>query len=90
MNRFLVCANAKCCFVLDRRINGSSLNRLQQVLTKCPACGSQWSSNCPSCGEALTVKSVAGRLRRVCCSTKAHSRAEIAERPLAMAAQFGD
>jgi len=89
MNRFLVCSNAKCCFLLDRRINGSSADGLQQVLTKCPDCGSQFSSTCPSCGEALAVRSVAGRPRRVCCNAKAHSSVEIAERPLAMAAQFG-
>ena len=89
MSRFLVCANSKCCFVLDCRINGSSADGLQQVLTACPACGSEWSSTCPSCGETLTVRSVAGRPRRVCCSSKTHASAEIAERPLAMAAQFG-
>jgi hypothetical protein len=63
MYRFLVCANSKCCFVLDRRM-------------------------CPSCGETLAVKSVAGQSRRVCCSNKSRSNAVVAEPSLAMAAQF--
>lgn len=39
MERFLVCKNLKCHFVLDRRINGQSVDGAHHILEKCPACG---------------------------------------------------
>jgi hypothetical protein len=90
MYRFLICDNAKCCFVLDCRINGRLLDGVQQLLTKCPSCGCNWSSMCPSCGQALAVKSVAGLPRRVCCEPRTHlDGASNDHRSLVAAAQFG-
>jgi len=78
MERFLICNNPKCHFVLDRRINGKSLDGAQLILKKCPACGSDWSSTCPSCNQALAVKLVAGLPYSVCCDHKPHANARAA------------
>jgi len=53
MERFMVCDNPGCRFILDRRINGKSLDGAQLVLKKCPACGGDWSAACPSCNQPL-------------------------------------
>jgi hypothetical protein len=70
MDRFLICENSRCRFLLDRRINGRSQGAVQHILKKCPSCGSSWSLTCPSCGQALAVKSVQGQLHSVCCDSK--------------------
>jgi hypothetical protein len=36
MERFMVCDNPGCRFILDRRINGKSRDSAQLVLKKCP------------------------------------------------------
>jgi hypothetical protein len=78
MERFLICSNPKCHFVLDRRINGGSSDGAQLILKKCPACGGGWSSTCPSCAHALAVKLVAGLPQSVCCDRKLAARARAA------------
>ncbi len=70
MEHFLICNNSECHFVLDRRINGRSLDGAQLILKKCPACGGDWSSTCPSCAQALVVKLVAGLPQSGCCDRK--------------------
>jgi hypothetical protein len=78
MDRFLVCASSKCRFVLDRRINGASLDGVQDIVKKCPSCGASWSTTCPSCGQALAVKLVRGLPHSVCCDRKSHAGAAAA------------
>lgn len=89
MGPFLVCSNPKCLFLLDRRTNGKSLDGAEKILTKCPSCGRSWSSTCPSCGQTLAVKNLAEQPRRVCCTAKQHTSAEIAQSPAVVAAQAG-
>jgi hypothetical protein len=78
MDHFLVCNNAQCRFVLDRRINGKSLDAAQLILKKCPACGGAWSTSCPSCTQALAVKMVGGLPRFACCERKPAANARAA------------
>lgn len=78
MNRFLICDNPKCRFMLDRRLNGQSLDGVQSILKNCPSCGADWSSNCPSCGQALAVKLIDGLPHSSCCERKAHAKVRAA------------
>ncbi len=78
MERFLVCSNAKCRFVLDRRINGKSLDGAHLILKKCPDCGGEWSSTCPSCAQPLAMKLVAGLPQFACCERKPKAAAQAA------------
>jgi len=78
MERFLICNNPKCHFVLDRRINGKSLDGAQLILKRCPACGGAWSSTCPSCAQNLAVKLVDGLPHSVCCDRKPPASARAA------------
>jgi hypothetical protein len=77
MERFLIYNNAKCHLVLDRRIHGKSPDGPQFILKKCPACGGDWSSSCPSCAQALAMK-VVGGLPHTCCDRKPDARARAA------------
>jgi hypothetical protein len=61
MERYSICKNPSCRFVLDRRVKGESLE-ISQYLKKCPACGAGWSSACPFCNRALTINFVGGLL----------------------------
>jgi hypothetical protein len=70
MERFLVCNNPSCHSVLDRRINGKSLDGAHLIEKKFPACGGAWSSTCPSCSQALAVKLVDGLPHSVGCNHK--------------------
>ena len=83
MERFLICNNSKCHFVLDRRIDGKSLNGAHLMLKKCPDCGGDWSSTCPSCARPLAMKLVEGLPQSKCCDRKADVRA--AQYPLGIA-----
>ncbi len=67
MENVLVCENPRCHFVLDRRINGTSLDGVQKIVKKCPACGSGWSSSCPYCDQPLAVNFADGHLIAACC-----------------------
>jgi hypothetical protein len=67
MPRFLICINPDCRFVLDRRLNGASLDGVQKILKTCPACHTDWSSLCPFCDHTLDVTFVAGRPVSACC-----------------------
>jgi len=78
MERFLICNNSKCHFVLDRRINGESRDGAQLILEKCPACGGDWSTTCPSCAQALAIKLVDGLPHSVCCDHKPSASARAA------------
>jgi hypothetical protein len=42
MKYFLVCSNPACRMILDRRINGESLDGVGKIVKKCPECGSAW------------------------------------------------
>ena len=81
MERFVICNNASCHFVLDRRVNGKSPDGAQLILRKCPACGGDWSSICPSCAKSLAVKLVAGLPHSVCCNRKQVANVRAAEFP---------
>jgi hypothetical protein len=78
MERFLVCNNTKCHFVLDRRINGKSVDGAHLILKKCPVCGGAWSSTCPSCMQTLAMKLVGGLPHAVCCERKPDAKARAA------------
>jgi hypothetical protein len=78
MERFLICNNPTCHFILDRRINGKSQDGAQLILKKCPACGGDWSSTCPSCAQPLAMKMVGGLPRSVCCDRKPDAGARAA------------
>ena len=43
MNDFLVCSNPECHMILDRRMDGESLDGARQIVKTCPECGSAWS-----------------------------------------------
>jgi len=75
MERFLICNDPKCQFVLDRRIDGKSLVGAHLILKKCPECGGNWSSTCPACAQPLAIKLVAGLPQSACCDRKANARA---------------
>ena len=78
MDHFLVCNNPKCHFVLDRRINGRTVDGAHLILKKCPACGGAWSTTCPSCAQALAVKLVGGLPHFACCDRKPDANARAA------------
>lgn len=78
MDHYFICSNPKCRFVLDRRIDGKSLDGAHLVLKKCPACGGDWSSTCPSCSLALVVRLVGGVPHTACCERKSHAKARAA------------
>ena len=79
MERFLVCNNPKCHFVLDRHIDGKPSYGAQLILKKCPDCGGDWSATCPACEHPLAVKLVGGLLRSVCCERSRATNARAAE-----------
>jgi predicted amidophosphoribosyltransferase len=70
MQCFLICKNPGCRFILDRRVNGTSLDGVQKILKTCPACGDDWSSSCPYCNQPLTVSFVDGLPCSACCGHK--------------------
>jgi ssDNA-binding Zn-finger/Zn-ribbon topoisomerase 1 len=78
MDHFSICRNPKCRFVLDRRVNGKSLEDPLLILKKCPACGGGWSSTCPFCGQALTLKLIDRHLHSSCCGQRLQPRARAA------------
>ena len=58
MERYLICENPRCRFVLDLgelRLNGAVPPRLKPLLSKCPDCGRPWSGKCPFCVQPLEV-----------------------------------
>jgi len=78
MDIYLICKNQSCRFVIDRRVNGKSLDIPQLILKECPACGSAWSSTCPSCSRALTIKFADGLPRLGCCGQRLRAEAKAA------------
>jgi hypothetical protein len=88
MARFLICSNSKCHLVLDRYVNGRSLNGLSTSLPTCPSCGGSWSSTCPSCGHALAVRLDAERPRRICCAAKRKAEESAEQPPLTLPARL--
>lgn len=78
MDHLLICKNARCRFVLDARVNGKLQADSHLVLKSCPACGSQWSSACPFCGAALTMKLMDGLPSSSCCSRRLRADAKAA------------
>jgi hypothetical protein len=77
MERYLICENAKCRFVLDRRIDGKSLDGAD-IVKKCPACGGAWSPSCPACSQTLAVKLVGELPHIICCDRKPNAKARAA------------
>jgi hypothetical protein len=78
MSSFLICTNAACRFLLDRRLNGRSMDGVRKILQHCPDCGGDWSSACPSCGQALAVKITNGLPRSACCEHRAYHDRRVA------------
>jgi hypothetical protein len=78
MNHFLVCENPRCRFILDRRVNGQSLDGARKILKECPACGGNWSSSCAFCGRVLIVSFVNGLPHTACCRHKLRAEAKAA------------
>lgn len=75
MDSHIICSNPGCRFILDRRVNGASLDGVRKIIKQCPECGGDWSSVCPFCEKPLTVK-IANKLPiSVCCGRKL--RAEV-------------
>jgi hypothetical protein len=67
MDSHLICNNPGCRFILDRRINGASLDGVRNIVKQCPECGSDWSSLCPFCERPLGVRFLTGLPHSVCC-----------------------
>jgi hypothetical protein len=70
MDSHLICTNPGCRFILDRRINGESLDGVRKILKHCPECGSDWSSACPFCDRPLGVAFVDELPLSVCCGRR--------------------
>jgi hypothetical protein len=77
MERFSVCKNPQCRFVLDRGGSRDSAEN-QQFLKECPACGSGWSSACPFCNQSLDISFVAGLPISACCRRRPRAEARAA------------
>ena len=54
-DRFLICENSRCRFVLDLFAEGKMLSRRSLHLSNCPECGATWSLQCPFCSHTLEV-----------------------------------
>jgi hypothetical protein len=67
MNTHLICNNPGCRFILDRRIDGESLDGVGKIVKECPECGSNWSSLCPFCERPLGATFVNELPHSVCC-----------------------
>jgi predicted amidophosphoribosyltransferase len=78
MSSFMICTNASCRFLLDRRLNGRSMDGVRKIVKTCPDCGGDWSSTCPGCGQALAVKITNGLPHSVCCEHRAHNDRRVA------------
>ena len=63
----LICKNPGCRYILDRRINGESLDGVRRIVKQCPECGSDWSSVCPFCKRPLGVAFVNELPHSACC-----------------------
>jgi hypothetical protein len=70
MDSHLICTNPVCRFILDRRINGESLDGVGEIVKQCPECGSDWSSACPFCKRPLGVAFVNELPHSGCCGQK--------------------
>jgi len=56
MERFLICKNPLCRFVIDLRTKENQIVQLSDlIISQCPDCGYEWSSQCPFCLQALDV-----------------------------------
>ena len=56
MERFLICKNPLCRFVVDLRTEENRTLQLSDlIISQCPECGDEWSSQCPFCLQALDV-----------------------------------
>lgn len=75
MHSHLICKNPGCRFILDRRINGESLDGVRKIVKQCPECGNDWSSVCPFCERPLGVAFLNELPHSACCERKL--RAEV-------------
>jgi hypothetical protein len=55
LEEFLICANKNCRFLVSLREGTRLLRRSDLVLSVCPECSQQWSSQCPFCAQSLDV-----------------------------------
>ena len=56
MERFLICKNPLCRFVIDLRTKENQIVQLSDlIISQCPDCGREWSSRCPFCLQPLDV-----------------------------------
>jgi len=56
MERFLICKNPVCLFLIDlREKDNRILRRPDLFIDECPECGREWSSQCPFCFRSLDV-----------------------------------
>jgi hypothetical protein len=56
MERFLICKNPLCHFVIDLRTKENQVVQLSDlIINQCPDCGREWSSRCPFCLQTLDV-----------------------------------
>lgn len=78
MQRHLICTNPGCIFILDSHIDGASLNGVQNIVKKCPSCGSGWSSLCPFCNQELVVGFVEGLAHTGCCGRRLQAATQAA------------
>ena len=54
MERFLICKNPLCRFVIDLRTKENQVVQLSDlIISQCPDCGQEWSPQCPFCLQAL-------------------------------------
>ena len=67
MNRYLICENAACYFVLEVSSQERQAIRRQPILTACPECGSNFGATCPFSGRLLLVQWLGGLPHCACC-----------------------
>lgn len=67
MNHFLICENPACRFILDRRLDGTSLDGVLGLLPRCPECGGSWSAKCPFCSQAVAIELPAEGIPALAC-----------------------
>lgn len=67
MEHYLICENSKCRFILDRHLNGTSLDGVLGLLPHCPECGSSWSAKCPFCSQPVAVELLAEGIPVLAC-----------------------
>jgi hypothetical protein len=55
LEKYLICENPQCRFVISLRENNRFVQRSELILSACPECNSRWSGHCPFCFQTLEV-----------------------------------